>query len=223
MTSARPHSLDYVTVGGVPLRFELQWPFHKSTSGADLQVLHGVARLLSDPENLLHAEFAANFTQTVVEALPSLEPVNAESVAINAVRVATDAGKLEFLKSGKRLPVEVSSRFLNLKTQKVQFPAVAEKELKEFLKKKLYWLGLRSPNPAGRIWIADPTDAQYLNATREQLVRTAAALEADGLCITEGDFACASGQLEQQAGNFQSELQKTLDRAVAKFNLAMKQ
>ena len=131
--------------------------------------------------------------------------------------------KLEFLKSGKRLPVEVSSRFLNLKTQKVQFPAAAETELKEFLKEKLYWLGLRSPNPAGRIWIADPTDAQYLNATREQLVHAAAALEAAGLCVTEGDFACPSGQLEQQAGYFQSQLQKTLDRAVAKFNLAMKQ
>src|ERR1051326_8294781 len=87
MTSAHSHSLDYVTLGGVPLRFELQWPFHKSTSGADWQVLHGVARLLSDPDNLLHAEFAANFTQTIVEALPSLEPVHAESIAINAVRV----------------------------------------------------------------------------------------------------------------------------------------
>lgn len=223
MTSAHSHSLDYVTLGGVPLRFELQWPFHKSTSGADWQVLHGTARLLSDPENLLHAEFAANFTQTIVEALPSLEPVHAESIAINAVRVATDAGKLEFLKSVKRLPVEVSSRFLNLKTHKVQFPQAGENELKAFLKKKLYWLGLRSPNPAGRIWIADPTDAQYLNTTREQLVRAAGALETQGLCVTEGDFACASGQLEQLAAYFQSELQKTLDRAVAKFNLAMKQ
>ena len=87
MTSTRPHALDYVTLGGVPLRFELQWPFHKSTSGADWQVLHGVARLLSAPENLLHTEFSANFTQTIVEALPSLDAVDAESVAINAVRV----------------------------------------------------------------------------------------------------------------------------------------
>jgi hypothetical protein len=217
------HTLDYVTLGGVPLRFELQWPFHKSTSGADWQVLHGKAQLLSDPEGQSHAEFSANFTQTIVEALPSLDPVHAESVAINAVRVATDAGKLEFLKSGKRLPVEVSSRFLNLKTHQVQFPKIGEERIKDFLKKKLYWLGLRSANPAARIWIADPTDAQYLSSTREQFVQVASALEAAGLCVTEGDFACASGQLEQQAEYFQSELQKTVDRAVAKFNLAMKQ
>src|ERR1051326_8282602 len=216
-------SSEFVTLGGVPLRFQLEWPFHKSTSGADWQVLHGTAWLLSGAAGQLHAEFAANFTETIVEALPSLLPEHAAPVVINAVRVAADSGKLEFLKSVKRLPVEVSSRFLNLKTQKVQFPQVGEHELKEFLKKKLYWLGLRSSNPAGRIWIADPTDAQYLNATREQLVQAAAALEAAGLCVTEGDFACASGQLEQRAAYFQSELQKTLDRAVAKFNLAMKQ
>jgi hypothetical protein len=119
--------------------------------------------------------------------------------------------------------VEVSSRHLSVKTKALHFLSADDRETRDFLKKKLYWLGLRSPAPAERLWIADPTDAQYLGLTREKLVEAANALAAEGLCITEGEFACASAALENDAGYFQAELQKTLDRAVAKFNLAMKQ
>src|SRR2546422_3809104 len=35
----------YVTLAGLPLSFELHWPFHKSTSGADFWVLHADIRL----------------------------------------------------------------------------------------------------------------------------------------------------------------------------------
>lgn len=215
-------STEFVTLGGVPLRFELEWPFHKSTSGADWQVLHGTAWLLSDPAGQLHAEFSANFTETIVEALPSLQPQHAAPLVINAVRVGTDSGKLEFLKSVKRLPVEVSSRYLNFKTHEVQFPKASAEDLKNFLKKKLYWLGLRSQNPAGRVWIADPVDMQYLSATKDELLKAASALAQQSLCVTEAEFACASGALEQEAPRFQAELQQTLDRAAATFNLAMK-
>src|SRR5437868_13721255 len=79
-----------VTLACVPLRFELQWPAHRSTSGADFHVVHGTAWLLSDPAGTLHAEFAANISQTIVEALPSLEPQHAEVVVINATRITAD-------------------------------------------------------------------------------------------------------------------------------------
>src|SRR5215471_4232647 len=199
---ARPDSC--VTLGGVPLRFVLEWPFHKSSSGADWHVLHGAAYLVSQPE--LRADFSANFTETMVAALPSLEPAHAEPVVMNGVRMATDAGKLEFLKSGKRLPVEVSSRYLNFKTNEVQFLRATDAQMQDFIKKKLYWLGLRSPNPAGRVWIGDPYDAQYLGAGKEQLIAAANTLAGEGLCVIEGEFACASGALEEHTPYFQSEL-----------------
>src|SRR5579864_4775123 len=90
-----PDPAAFVTLGGVPMHFELEWPFHKSTSGADVHVIHGKARLLSDPEGMLNCDFAANFSQTVVEALPTLGPEHAEPVVINAVRMAADAGRME--------------------------------------------------------------------------------------------------------------------------------
>ena len=140
----------FVTLGGVPLRFELEWPFHKSTSGADFHVIHGRAWLLEDSAAGLHADFAANFSQTIVEALPSLAPEHAESVIINGMRMAVDAGRVEFLKSGKRLPVEVSSRYLNFKTKQIRFLTANDQQITDFLTKKLYWLSWhaeQSPAP----------------------------------------------------------------------------
>jgi hypothetical protein len=213
----------FVTLGGLPLHFELEWPFHRSTSGADWHVLHGKATLLRDPAAGLHAEFSANFTQTMAAALPSLEPKDAESVAINGVRVAADAGKLEFLKSGKRLPVEVSTRYVNFKSGAIQFVKASPNEIKSFLKKKIFWLVLRSGAPDAKLWIADPCDLQYLGTTREQMLELATALAREGFCRLEGELAAATTALQEEATQFESELQQTLDHAVATFNAAMRE
>ena len=216
-----PDPAAFVTLGGVPLRFELDWPFHKSTSGADFHVLHGKAQLLSEPEAGLHCDFAANFSQTVVEALPSLAPEHAESLVINGVRMATDAGRMEFLKSGKRLPVEVSSRYLNFKTNEVRFLTANDDHVADFLKKKLFWLSHRAPARNAKVWITDAFDVQYLGVTAEKLLEVARKLANEGLCSLDGDFAAATEALAQQTEYFQNELRKTLDKAVAKFNQAL--
>src|SRR5438270_3473976 len=197
-----PNPAAFVTIGGVPLRFELEWPFHMSTSGADFHVLHGNAWLLSQPEAELHCDFAANFSQTVVEALPSLAPEHAESLVINGVRMATDAGRMEFLKSGKRLPVEVSSRYLNFKTSEVRFLSSNDDHVADFLKKKLFWLSHRAPATNAKVWIADTFDVQYLGVTAEKLLEVARKLANDGLCSLDGEFAAATEVLAQQTEYF---------------------
>ena len=216
-----PDPAAFVTLGGLPLRFELEWPFHKSTSGADLHVLHGTIHLLSDPSAGLRADFAANFSQVMVQVLPSLAPEHAESVAINAVRLAADAGRLEFLKSGKRLPIEVSSRRMNFKTGKVYFLEADPGQLQDFLKKKLFWLGLRSRKPDARLWLADPWDCQYLGVLPDALFHSAQGLGGGGYCRLEGEFAVPGPKLAQEQEYFTAELKKTLDHAVAKFNQAL--
>ncbi|PYX84618.1 MAG: hypothetical protein DMG68_20245 [Acidobacteria bacterium] len=216
-----PNPAAFVTMGGVPLRFELEWPFHKSTSGADFHVLHGKARLLSQPEAELHCDFAANFSQTVVEALASLAPEHAESVVVNAVRMAADAGRMEFLKSGKRLPVEVSSRYLNFKTNEIHFLSAGDEHLADFLKKKLFWLSYRAPVKNVKVWIADPFDTQYLGVAGERLMEAARTLANGRLCSVDGDLAAATEALGQQSDYFHAEVRKTLDKAVAKFNQAL--
>src|SRR5205085_1194935 len=79
----------YVTLSGLPIRIELAWPFHASTSGADWFSLHG--RVWLDDDSGLHADVAVNLTQVIKEALPSLGPEHAESGVVNAVRKDLDA------------------------------------------------------------------------------------------------------------------------------------
>ena len=55
----------------MPVRIELQWPFHRSEGGSDWYVLHGTLHLADGGR--LHADIALNLAQTVREVLPSLD------------------------------------------------------------------------------------------------------------------------------------------------------
>ncbi len=117
--------LHFVTLSGVPIDVsELKWPFHPSTSGADWHVLHGRAELLGN-EDGLHVEVAVGMTQTMKDALGSLEPENAESLVVNSIRKTIDNGQLAFVKSGKLQPVHVTSRFYSFREKKIEFPRAA--------------------------------------------------------------------------------------------------
>jgi len=216
-----PIPLGFVTLGGIPLRFELAWPFHRSTSGADFYVLHGKAWLLSDPDLGLHAEFSANLTLTIADALPSLEPRDAEAVVINAARMTADAGRMEFKKSAKLVPLEVSSRYLNFKTRQVIFATASEEQVRTFLEREVYWLGSCSGKSDAMVWLADPYDCAYLNQPPEKLVATAQALEREGWLLLDGEFGSATKKLAGKAEVFKADLQKTLEQSVARFNAAM--
>jgi hypothetical protein len=52
----------WVTLTGLPLTVALEWPFHRSTSGADFWVLHGDIRL--ENSDGLHAPVAVNLSAT---------------------------------------------------------------------------------------------------------------------------------------------------------------
>lgn len=216
-----PAPLGFVTLGGIPMRFELAWPFHRSTSGADFYVLHGKAWLLSDPQLGLHADFAANLTLTIAEALPSLEARDTEAVVINAARMAADSGRMEFKKSAKLVPLEVSSRYFNFKTRQMIFATASEEQIRAFLERKVYWLGLHSGKSDAKVWLADPYDCAYLNQPAEKLLATAQTLEREGVLQLESEFASATEKLEQKAEVFKADLQTTLEQSVAKFNAAM--
>src|ERR1700690_1163283 len=72
----------WVTLSGLPLTISLEWPFHRSTSGADFWVLHGDIRL--ENTDGLHAPVAVNLSATVREVVASLEPEDVEAPVINA-------------------------------------------------------------------------------------------------------------------------------------------
>ncbi|MFZ0760264.1 MAG: hypothetical protein WAM69_09970, partial [Candidatus Sulfotelmatobacter sp.] len=87
----------------------------------------------------LHAPVAVNLSATVREVLPSLEPKDAEAPVINALRKEVDRRQIEFVKSGKLLPVAFSSRHYDFKRGKWVFGKATDEVIAEFLERKVYW------------------------------------------------------------------------------------
>jgi hypothetical protein len=198
----------WVTLKGLPLTFELEWPFHQSTSGADFFVLHGDIRL--EGSEGLHAPVAVNLSQTVREVITSLDPKDVEAPVINALRKEVDRRQIEFVKSGKLLPVPFSSRHYDFKRQQWVFGKATDDAMGEFVERKVYWQTTLGGEK--RVWIGDPTEAQYLQTTPAHLIEIAARLvAAQGLLRIEGEFAEATPGLMGQAERFESARRQAME------------
>lgn len=209
--------LRFVTLSGVPIEVaELKWPFHQSTSGSDWFVLHGRVDLLdrANPEKLL-AEVAIAMTQTMKEALGSLEPEHAESMVVNAVRKTIDNGQLAFLKSGKLQPVHVTSRYYSFALKKTEFPTQSEQDVREMMKRRVFWLGDQSP-----VEIAHPYDCEYVNFSREKMLELAGQLAKEGLIELAGDSAQATEALRKEEASVVAAMNKGVEagRAATKIS-----
>lgn len=213
----------YVTLGGLPVVFgEFQWPFHGSTSGADTYIVHGEIRLDDGgSHNQLHAKIAASVTQTFAEIVPAMEQPYAETFVYNAVRKTVDMGQLEFLKSGNRQPVPVTTRYWSRWKKTFVFTETDDQERLRYLLSKVYWLsGVLGGNKP--VWIADPRDAQYLNTTEQELLRVAGNEAGAGLIQLDGEFAAARPALMARAPEFQAALEAALSFTKPQFNESMR-
>jgi hypothetical protein len=196
----------YVTLTGLPLSFQLEWPFHKSTSGADFYVLHGDIRLENSAG--LHAPVAVNLSATVREVLPSLEPKDVEGPVINSLRKEVDRRQLEFVKSGKLVPVNFSSRHYDFKRSKWVFGKASDAEVEAMVARKVYW---QTRLVGGAAWVGDPTEALYLEATPAHVLEVARKLAQEGLMTVEGERAAANASLMAQAEKFEGEMRLALE------------
>jgi hypothetical protein len=216
----------WVTLTGLPLTIELEWPFHRSTSGADFWVLHGDIRL--EGAEGMHAPVAVNLSATVREVMASLEPKDAEAPVINALRKEVDRRQIEFVKSGKLVPVAFSSRYYDFKREKWVFGKASDEVIATFLERKVYWeTRLRSTSPPkpkdgldgapaasveGKVWIGDATDAQYLETNSAHLIEIAGRLVAgDGLVRMDGEYAEATPALLGQAERFEAAMRAAVE------------
>ncbi len=131
----------YVTLEGLPISFnEFAWPFHRSTSGADTYIVHGLAHLEDGTESPLHAKVSASMTVTFAEIVPAPEQPYAETFIYNAIRKTLDQGQLELLKSGNRQPVPVTTRYYSRWQKKFFFTDTDDASRLEFLELKVFWL-----------------------------------------------------------------------------------
>jgi len=212
----------YLTLLGLPLRFEkFAWPFHKSTSGADTNLVHGEVKLEDGQESVLHAKIAASMTVTFTEIVPALQQPYAEGFIYNAVRKTMDQGQLELVKSGNRQPVPVTTRYYSMRHQRFVFNDTDETQRRDFIAAKVFWLSgvLGEGKP---VWITDPRDAQYLNTTEAELLKTAQALAGEGLLRVEGEYAAPAEALMARRAQYEEQLAKALEFTRPKFNEDMR-
>ncbi len=212
----------YVTLAGLPIALgKFQWPFHRSTSGSDTYIVHGEMHLADGTAQDLHAKLAASVTVTFAEIVPAMEQPYAESFVYNAIRKTVDLGQLEFLKSGNRQPVPVTTRFYSRWQKRFIFTETTDAERLAYLLSKVYWLSgvLGKDKP---VWIADPRDAQYLNTTEADLLRMASHEAGEGLMKVEGEFAAATPQLMARSEEFQARLEAALSFTKPHFNESMR-
>ncbi len=212
----------YVTMAGLPITFsDFRWPFHRSTSGADTYIVHGVVHVADGTDSLLHAKISASMTVTFAEIVPAPEQPYAETFIYSSIRKTLDQGQLELLKSGNRQPVPVTTRYYSRWQKKFFFTDTNDESRKGFLVTKVFWLSgiLGNSQP---VWIADPRDAQYLNTTPEELAHMAAELETAGLLTVKDDFAAATPALLTREPEFRARLQQALDATKPAFNEEMR-
>jgi hypothetical protein len=189
----------YLTLTGLPLRIRLEWPFHKSRSGADFWVLHADVRL--EASEGLHAPVAVNLSATVREILPSLEPKDALSPVINALRKEVDKRQLEFAKSGKLVPVHFSSRHYDFKRNQWVFGKASDEAIAAFLEGKICW---QTKLVGGDVWLGDVTEAQYLQTSSDHVAEIANQLAGRGLIKLARRYATAEPALMARAPEFES-------------------
>lgn len=193
----------YVTLTGLPLRIELEWPLRRSGSGADFYVLHGDVHLESGEG--LHCLVAVQMTLTVKAVLPSLDPADVEAPVINTLRKLIDRKQLEFVKSPKRVPAPFSARQYSFKRQQWDFAKASDEQVAELLRRKVYWNGKLG---AARVWVADPIDAQYVSSPASRLLEAASRL---GTWLRlEGEYAAATPELLAAGPGIETEMRAAL-------------
>ncbi|ABF39048.1 hypothetical protein Acid345_0043 [Candidatus Koribacter versatilis Ellin345] len=207
-----------VTASGLPLEIELEWPFRAASFGSDWYVLHGSARL--DDASGLHADIAVHLTASIREILTAIDSQEALMASINTVRKAVDDKQLELLKTGKRQPCPLSSRQYSIKNKHWWFLEANDEQLKAFVKRKVYWLGV--VNGSGSVEVSDAVDQAYLGAKDKNIAyrlrEAAKALAGEGYLALDaaGEHASPTDMLRAEAPKMQAEKDAALDALMAK-------
>ena len=190
----------YVTQSGLPLSFKLDWPFHPSTSGADFHVLHSEITLENSAG--LRALVAVNLSATLREVLPSLDAKDAEGPIINALRKDVDRKQIEFVKSGKLVPLPFSSRHYDFKRNQWVFGKASDEDIARLIQRKVYW---QTRLVGGDVYLGDPTEALYIQTTTDHVAEIADGLAKQGLFTLARRYATALPALMNQKDRFESE------------------
>lgn len=191
----------YVTLTGLPLSFQFEWPFRLASSGSDFHVLHSDVTL--EDSGGLHARVAVNLSVTLREVLPSLEAKDVEAPIINALRKEVDRKQIEFTKAAKLVPLPFSSRHYDFKRNQWVFGKASDEDISRLIERKVYW---QTRLVGGDVWLGDPAEALYVQTSTDHVADIAAILMKQGLFTMARRYATALPALTEQKDRFESEM-----------------
>jgi len=203
---------EHMTLSGIPIDLDIEWPFRSPPDGRDGHIVSITCHIR--PLENIQTRLSVGLSRTVeVGAVPILERILTESITVNAVRKAVDSGSIRFSPPEQDVvglqKVMVSSADYDYKARRFNFAKPSEEEIREFLKRKVYWLGFREGVKTTKVWVGDPYDAEYLATTPQRLGQLAQRLAAEGFLHVDatGNLAYASDDLLKLEEVFQEELE----------------
>lgn len=204
-----PQPQQFVTLSGVPIDLEIHWPFREVQTSDD-RFVHVLARVGSPWSH------EANFSVVLsgideFDIGPSLSPPTVEASVVNAIRFAVDANKVDFYPVGHH---PASLQQVRIVPSESGHAVVTDQKAKEYLRRKLYWVGFRAGDERTRVAIADPYDMLYLKQTAQRVRQLAVVMQANEELEVDatGKFASLTTKLLQQSDVFEKELSAILAR-----------
>ena len=97
----------------------------------------------------------------------------------------------------------LSSRAYDFKRNRWAFAEASPTAIRDFVRRNAYWGTVGRGQEQERVWLADPVDLEYLNATAGAVLEQARSL--GDLLRIEGEFAYATGQLRAASEQIQAE------------------
>ena len=125
----------------------------------------------------------------------------------DALRKEVDNRQLEFVKSGKLVPVNFSSRHWDFKRNQWAFGKATDETIATLLERKIYW---QTKLGTSEVWVSEATDAMYLQTTTDHLAEVANGLAGKGLIKLERRYATALSAMMANAEKYEGARQAAL-------------
>jgi len=119
-----------------------------------------------------------------------------------------DRRQLEFVRSGKLVPAQFSSRHYDFKRNQWVFGKASDEDMARLLARKIYW---QTRLVGETVWVGDPAEALYVQTSTAHVLEVARKLQAEGLINLNGELATANPGLMQRAEEFATDMRAALE------------
>ena len=96
-----------------------------------------------------------------------------------------------------------SSRHYDFKRSKWVFGKASDDDVRLLIARKVYW---QTRLVGGPVWIGEPADALYVEASVTHMLEIARSLASEELMTLEGEWASANAALMAQAEKFEADM-----------------